>query len=1519
MTDFLEKKEEDEEKKEGENLYTRLIKAAANNSNLFKFANLYDKLNANISDASKAKLNETLAGKAILKTGQVVEQAQRTAGGAAFDVAQESLQLANLIADKTNLIEFDEDLNRKQQASLQNIMTNLFGEETVETVTRGGREVVKVKEPEYFGGSFARDIGSIIGSVVVGTKGAGKIGQLSMKTKTGKEIADNIAKSKVKTALAKTGKVAVGASVGEQISINPYEERLANFLGEFVEDDEGAFNDIIEYLKADESKSEAEARLGLFFEGLAFTVGLPAAFFGGKLVKDAFKNKDAAMETLRSLRQKVQAGKLDVDSFKDVISSAKQKYKSLQEKGPEGKKLASFPYVPDVPKIKIETGRAPKFNKADEDIEKLWQFSPNKVKRAISKLGIKTIGVGAQEIFRSRGFMTPQMFAIFNKQQAAKTSWIDATENVASKLDFQIKNLSSKYDKYKDPTKLEEKINDLLQNPNLSSQYQLLKGITKEGAEGLPVSKRVKNSPLSNDIEQDIVNFFDGIPAEMIDDLGGVRLLLDDFSEMFLQLPHNQISKDLKETISKNMGSWLHRSYEVFESPALAKRRAKQFKKYATNLQEEGKSYLGKMDYLKEFDTGVEYFSSILRKQKDFADTDDYGIKMEAVAKIQKIFDEAANPKGPSDYFGRMGEFFGTNDNIFKRRGDIDEPLRDLLGEIKSPTVNILKSITQVASYIEDTRFANEAYAMLKGRIKKKNIDPKEGRRIKGHIFNREFIDEKTGIEYTTELKGSRFGALNNKFVTEEMALMFGQREGLMKEINQIELYKNFLQLKGYAQASKTVFNHITHLRNTLGGMIFTLANGNNPFGKEGKKAIEGIYQRRFKSVGKQESLNYYNKLVSLDIVNSGVKFNEVENLLKDAAGSDIERLSGTFIEKFNSTKWASNKLKKFGARVQDAYIAEDDFFKIVSFEQELDNLTKAAKQSNFKIGNRSVSFNDYVEFNPKYLEDLEREAARIVRDTIPTYSLVPTGIKQLRKLPIGNFFSFPAEMVRTSINIAKQGIKEVFFSGNTTTRVRGARRLAGLGFVGGLGSEGLNTFTKMWHGVSDEEEEAMRHLSPYDYSKNSKFIYYRDKDGNLYKNDFSFIDPYDVVKRPVQTAIYEIANGKYTEEDMDKILLDAGKEAVTEFFKPFIGEALLTSSVNNLFRGETIEGYPIENWEDGNLGEKTSAAVYEIWKAFAPGALREVPKTAKAFMGDEYNEMWGGNFADMLENITTGKTGEKEYTRVGQVIANTTGLRFEKIDIDLDLERKAKQYLRELDDSKKQLNKKFGQRKTGNDVLKGLARANKKHYYAYKDLKLAFDAAERLGMSKFKKGQILKDANISEQTRFSLGLNRYVPILPSEAQYEKFQSENSKDDMGLHSLKYYTGQYKRIYQSLPMINITFAGEEDTKDAPFENIVPRKGLEFLREPEDVEKMKERVKNSKGGFIQGPDVVPFTKEDPAERINPFTGEPYKEEEREMFYSGGSVVIDEFDNPVNLTEEFLEKEQEIADEIGKALDE
>ena len=295
-----------------------LVTTFKNSSPIFKITDTVDTLNRNISDRVKTQILEKdsklldedynlvapkkvasyiqdKAGKTLIKSGEFIEQAQRTIAGGAADVTQESLQLANLIADKTNLYEFDDELHDKQQRLLDSALKGLLGEESLETVTRGGKRITKVKEPTYFGGSLVRDIGSIIGSVVAGTKGVGALSTAATTTRAGAQVNAAIASSSIATKAAKTSKFITGASIGEQVSINPYEDRLANFLGTMIGDDEGALNDVLEYLKADESKSELDARMGLFYEGLAFTAGLPAAWFGGKAIKETIKNKEAFM------------------------------------------------------------------------------------------------------------------------------------------------------------------------------------------------------------------------------------------------------------------------------------------------------------------------------------------------------------------------------------------------------------------------------------------------------------------------------------------------------------------------------------------------------------------------------------------------------------------------------------------------------------------------------------------------------------------------------------------------------------------------------------------------------------------------------------------------------------------------------------------------------------------------------------------------------------------------------------------------------------------------------------------------------------------------------------------------------------------------------------------------------------------------------------------------------------------------------------------------------------------------
>ena len=287
------------------------------------------------------------------------------------------------------------------------------------------------------------------------------------------------------------------------------------------------------------------------------------------------------------------------------------------------------------------------------------------------------------------------------------------------------------------------------------------------------------------------------------------------------------------------------------------------------------------------------------------------------------------------------------------------------------------------------------------------------------------------------------------------------------------------------------------------------------------------------------------------------------------------------------------------------------------------------------------------------------------------------------------------------------------------------------------------------------------------------------------------------------------------------------------------------------------------------------------VWKPLAPGLLREIPKTAKAFMGDEYEELMDGKFAKTLEAVTAGNVGSKNYSPIGQIIANLTGFRFEEVNIERSLEMKAKQYLRDFDEARKTLDDfGIGSKETGNDFLEALARANKKVYYAQKNFQLAYEAAEELGMDTLTRSQILDKANVPASIKNSMNYNSFQALLPSGTKYERFLEQNLQGPMGVQKLKYYVQQYKQTYDAIPMLDIGFTSQADDEDIPILRQVSKENIEFVRSPKSVSKTKAKIdarfKRSKGGLITGPDVVSYTKENPATRINPYTGEAYQED-------------------------------------------
>ena len=122
----------------------------------------------------------------------------------------------------------------------------------------------------------------------------------------------------------------------------------------------------------------------------------------------------------------------------------------------------------------------------------------------------------------------------------------------------------------------------------------------------------------------------------------------------------------------------------------------------------------------------------------------------------------------------------------------------------------------------------------------------------------------------------------------------------------------------------------------------------------------------------------------------------------------------------------------------QNVYSGTDNFWKTVGFSGEKAKFTNAIRRG---IDGTTATMDDVAEeFSRSGLAARTTEltkdmyfmhlmSADIVKSTMPTYSRVPESIKMIRRIPfIGNFVAFPAEIMRTTTNITRQGMRELGF-----------------------------------------------------------------------------------------------------------------------------------------------------------------------------------------------------------------------------------------------------------------------------------------------------------------------------------------------------------------------------------------------------------------------------------------------------------------------------------------------------------
>ena len=469
-----------------------------------------------------------------------------------------------------------------------------------------------------------------------------------------------------------------------------------------------------------------------------------------------------------------------------------------------------------------------------------------------------------------------------------------------------------------------------------------------------------------------------------------------------------------------------------------------------------------------------------------------------------------------------LGEYTGARniEGVIGRTKESDGSFKQstTMGKIREQTLDeqkvglqyrVSETVSKMTNMIQQKKFFE-------------NIN-KHNENLKSMPGNRQFIfdDMPVGEQITGAYRelGSasksedvlRYGPLAGKYIKAEYARAFEDVPTYINFGNDANfgnrLYATFLGLKGMSQMAKTVYSPITQIRNATTAGLYAIKNGNFGNGENFTSSVKVVFQQindniAFSSKGGKRDIattseinKFYDEMIRRGVVNTNAKVGEFEDLLGDAARAGY---TPSFTKKVLET--AQNTQNRFSGKL---YQGSDDVWKIYSYFAELGRLEGALKNAkggslNIKatdveniidFSNKVPGSNGFVNVKSLNAEDaaefLRREAAEIVKDTVPNYSRVPEFIKELRKMPFGNFIAFPAEIIRTSGNIYGRAIRDLA-SDSPEIRSIGMRRLMGSLTVDGALGAGLVTAGLTLTGTSREQLEAYKRSFAADYDRDS-------------------------------------------------------------------------------------------------------------------------------------------------------------------------------------------------------------------------------------------------------------------------------------------------------------------------------------------------------------------------------------------------------------------------------------------------
>jgi hypothetical protein len=563
---------------------------------------------------------------------------------------------------------------------------------------------------------------------------------------------------------------------------------------------------------------------------------------------------------------------------------------------------------------------------------------------------------------------------------------------------------------------------------------------------------------------------------------------------------------------------------------------------------------------------------------------------------------------------------------------------------------------------------------------------------------------------------------------------------------------------KAGAQYAKTILSIPTHIRNFLSSGAFSLGNGilfeNPQLVKEAMARAGATVQMGIRN---PLSMERYRRYLELGVTNTNTRLGDLRNLMKDVRFGEGNIATDSVLKPMLNSLGALGKGVKKGAKfMQDAYVAEDDFWKIVNFEVEYGRIFNINKSKSLKLSK----------------EIMEERAAKIVRNTVPNYAYVGELVRAARMSPFGNFMSWPSEVYRTGTGIVQQALEEIAdpitkkinpITSTNPMKGVGMKRLIGMTAVTAALPYGAIKGSQAIFGVSNEEADAANDfVAPW--AKDSQKIYFRDPETNeLYYTDYSKNNVYDTLTRPFQTILRNIQEGMEDEEPLIKGFVQGIAEAAGNVAEPFVSESMFTEAFMDIYsrNGMTNEGVELYSEQTPDV-EKVQRIFKHLGKTLMP--------TTKPF------ERLGKAITK-----TPGSTGE--MFEVTPEIAGIMGWKPVKVDPEralgfyiYDFQRGISKARKEFTGGPEGLLK--GGPKTPQAVIERLFVANQASFNVQKEMLRHFQNAQKIGMSRSRITKSLEKRGIPESTIDDLFKGKFKFFFPSEAIQDRFKEISREGGM---------------------------------------------------------------------------------------------------------------------------------------------